>query len=487
MSRYFKWQLTLRDEDFLKDYWENSRGGDNLASVYWLYNRTGEAFLLELATKIDRVSANWRQVGNLPNWHNVNIAENFHAPAVYGLQSKKPADTRAAYENFDLIRTKFGQVPGGMFGADENARTGYDDPHQATETCGIVEQLGSNLAMAAITADPKWIANSEDVAFNSLPAAFMPDYRALRYLTAPNQVLSDAANHAPGIANDGSFMLMNPFSSRCCQHNHTSGWTNFLESTWMATQDNGLAALIFTEGIVSAKVAGGQIVKVSTKTRYPFEGNIQMKVLTIKSAKFPIYLLIPDWANSPVIKINGAESPVKAGKFVRIDRTWKNGDQIEIKLPMEPRIHEWKKMKNSASVSVGPLTFSLKIGEQYTKIDGLKFTQQDSGWKPGVDQSNWPTHEITPTTEWNFGIQKGSTLSVIRKPWPKNNFPFTHEACPIELQMMGKQIPEWKLDKHGLAGVLPLSPVAVTGPSVPLTLIPMGAARLRISSFPQVK
>src|SRR5262249_52864085 len=74
MTNYFKWQMTVPDDKFLKDYWENSRGGDNLASVYWLYNRTGDSSLLELATKIDRNTANWRQASNLPNWHVVNIA-----------------------------------------------------------------------------------------------------------------------------------------------------------------------------------------------------------------------------------------------------------------------------------------------------------------------------------------------------------------------------------------------------------------------------
>lgn len=51
MTNYYKWQLELPDELFLKDYWENSRGGDNLLSVYWLYNITGDEFLLELAEK----------------------------------------------------------------------------------------------------------------------------------------------------------------------------------------------------------------------------------------------------------------------------------------------------------------------------------------------------------------------------------------------------------------------------------------------------
>ena len=46
MTKYFKWQLTIPDDKFLEDYWENSRGGDNLYSVYWLYNITGEKLLL---------------------------------------------------------------------------------------------------------------------------------------------------------------------------------------------------------------------------------------------------------------------------------------------------------------------------------------------------------------------------------------------------------------------------------------------------------
>ncbi|MDR2562580.1 MAG: glycoside hydrolase family 127 protein, partial [Prevotellaceae bacterium] len=138
MTRYFQWQLKLDDAMFLKDYWENSRGGDNLYSVYWLYNITGEDFLLELAEKIHRNTANWRQADNLPNWHNVNIAQSFREPATYYLQSHDSAHLQATYDDFYLIRKRYGQVPGGMFGADENARQGYHDPRQGTETCGFV-------------------------------------------------------------------------------------------------------------------------------------------------------------------------------------------------------------------------------------------------------------------------------------------------------------------------------------------------------------
>lgn len=485
LTAYFRWQLTVPDEDFLEDFWENSRGGDNLASVYWLYNRTGDAFLLDLATKIDRNTADWRMKDGLPNWHNVNVAQCFRAPAEYWQQSGDKEDLRASYRGFDWIRMKFGQVPGGMFGADENAREGYDDPRQATETCGFVEQIGSNNVMAALTANPKWPANTENVAFNSLPASFMPDYRSLRYLTAPNMAVSDAANHAPGIQNGGPYLLMNPFSSRCCQHNHTSAWVNFLEGTWMATQDNGLAALVYTEGEVTAHVGTGDKVTVATKTHYPFEEDVRMTVRTAKSTDFPLYLLVPAWADGATVSWPDGKVDATPGKYLRIDRTWRNGDTVSLHLPMRPQVRVWEKMKDAVSVDYGPLTLSLKISEELKAVDPTTTTQADSGWQKGVDKSRWPAYEIHPKSAWNYGLDAGAAITCRRRPWPKDNMPFTLEGTPLEFSATGALIPKWTLDQTGLVAVLPTGDLGAQAKQ-PVTLVPMGAARLRISSFPRL-
>src|SRR4051794_38631591 len=42
MTRYFRWQLRVPEADFMAGYWPRLRAGDNLESVYWLYNRTGD-------------------------------------------------------------------------------------------------------------------------------------------------------------------------------------------------------------------------------------------------------------------------------------------------------------------------------------------------------------------------------------------------------------------------------------------------------------
>lgn len=494
MSRYFKWELTIPDDQFLEDYWEKSRGGDNLYSVYWLYNHTGEKWLLDLATKIDRNTADWRQKNNLPNWHNVNIAQCFREPATYYLQSHNTEDLNATYNNFKLIRMLYGQVPGGMFGADENARKGYDDPRQAVETCGMVEQMTSDQLLLRFTGDTYWAENCEEVAFNTFPAAFMPDYRALRYLTAPNMIISDSKNHHPGIANEGPFLMMNPFSSRCCQHNHAAGWVYYAENSWMATPDNGLAAQLYSEGTVKAKVGDGTTVKLIENTHYPFEEQVNFTINTPKAVAFPLYLRIPAWCQQPVVKMNDQMVPVQAhpGGYLLLTNTWKNGDRITLQLPMTITVRQWEKNKNSVSVNYGPLTFSLKIAEQYLLKDSKATAIGDSRWQPGADPSKWPSYEIHPASDWNYGLvldlqHPEKSFTLVRKKWPSDNNPFTNAATPVELKAKGKKIPSWTIDQYGLCGVLPQSPVDTNEPETSLTLVPMGGARLRISAFPVVK
>ena len=496
MTKYFKWQLTVPDEKLLKIYWENSRGGDNLYSVYWLYNRTGEKWLLDLANKIHKNTADWTQKSNLPNWHNVNIAQCFREPATYFMQTKDSSHLKATYNNFYLIRTLYGQVPGGMFGADENARKGFNDPRQAVETCGMVEQMASDEILMGITGDPMWADHCEDVAFNTYPAAVMPDFKGLRYLTAPNMVVSDSRNHAPGIQNEGPFLMMNPFSSRCCQHNHTQGWPYYAEHLWMATPDNGLAAMLYNSSSVTAKVGSGKgsLVTLKQTTHYPFDEQIKIEISTPTAVNFPLYLRIPNWCKNADISINGQAQPInlQPGSYAKIERKWQQGDVVEMVLPMKLKKDVWDKNKNSVSINYGPLTYSLKIDESYKEMDSKKSAIGDSKWQKNADPSQWPSYEIYPASLWNYGLSLNEKpleeqFEIIKKPWPENNFPFTLNDVPVLLRAKGKVIPEWILDKNGLCDVLPQSPVMVTTNEVPIELIPMGAARLRISSFPVVK
>jgi hypothetical protein len=493
MSDYFKWQLSIPDEKFLENFWENKRGGDNLASVYWLYNISGEQWLLRLAEKIHLNTADWHQESALPTWHNVNLAQGFREPATWWMQSHDSTDLLAAYNNFWLIRRTFGQVPGGMFGADENPRIGYFDPHQGIETCGIVEQMASDEMLLCQTGDPFWADHCEDVAFNTFPASLMPDLRSLRYITCPNMVLSDDKNHNPGIMNKGPFLVMNPLSYRCCQHNHSQGWPSYAENLWLATQDNGLAAVLFNSCEVKAKVADGTEITLKEVTDYPFEEQIKIEISVTREVKFPLYIRIPAWCEQPKITVNDVQvrQKLEAGKYARLETVWKNNDQIILNFPMKLFTRTWQVNQNSVSLNYGPLTFSVKIGEQYVKTDSKSTASEDARWKEDVDQEKWPSWQILPSSPWNYGLlfdnnNLDGSFQVIRNKRAENSFPFSVDGVPILIKAKGKRIPSWTLDKSGLCSVLPVFPAKTNLPEENITLIPMGAARLRISAFPPV-
>lgn len=486
MTKYCNYLLTVPNEDFLYSYWENSRGGDNLWSVAWLYNRTGDRNLLTLGEKIHKNTADWTKSTQLPNWHNVNVAQCFREPATYFMFTGDSSMLSASYNVQSLVRRAFGQVPGGMFGADENARIGFFDPRQGTETCGFVEQMASDEIMLQISGDPYWAENCEDVAFNSYPAALMPDYKALRYITSPNHVVSDSKNHHPGIDNSGPFLSMNPFSSRCCQHNHGFGWPYYTENLIYATPDNGLAAILYNACKAKVKVGNGTEVTIQEQTNYPFEETIRFTLTTPENVTFPLYLRIPSWCKNASITVNGEKlnADLIAGKYARITREWSDADEIVLTVPMEINYRQWQVNKNSVSVDYGPLSLSLKIDEDYQQKDSRETAIGDSKWQEGADASAWPTYEIYPASSWNYALQTSAPITVERKEWPFNNNPFTLTTVPLEFKAKGRLIPEWKVDEYGLCGVLPYEDARKAEAVDEITLIPMGAARLRIASFP---
>lgn len=200
---------------------------------------------------------------------------------------------------------------------------------------------------------------------------------------------------------------------------------------------------------------------------------------------------IPGWCKKASVTINGKkqEAAFHPDSYARIKNTWQNGDQITLHLPREISIKQWIKNKSSVSVNYGPLTFSLKIKEDFVKKDPTKTAIKRSEWQPNLNLNAWPAVAIYPESPWNYGLvlndnNPAKDFKIVHRPWPKDNFPFTPQSVPIKLITTGKRIPSWTTDENGLYGVLPQSPVKVNTQAEQITLIPMGATRLRISAFP---
>ena len=475
MTRYFRWQAAIPLDQLLPASWQKIRGGDNLDSIYWLYDRTGEKWLLDLAARNHGRTADWTNA--VASWHGVNFTQCFREPAQYSQQTRDPMFLRATERNYDAAMRQYGQVPGGMFGADENARPGYAGPRQAAETCSMVEFMHSDEMLARITGDPVWLDRAEDVAFNSLPAAMTPDLKGLHYLTAPNQVQLDRSSKAPMVQNDGDMFSYNPYQYRCCQYNVAFGWPYYAESLWMATPEGGLAAALYAPSRVTAKVAGGTTVQIAEETGYPFTGDVRLSFAVASPVRFPLVLRTPGWSGTPSLMVNGKSVAVSASGcgWLTVDRQWRSGDRVTIHFPMKLVVARWEANRDSVSVQRGPLTYSLKIGEN---------------WKAYATEG-WPAYEVYPTSAWNYGLildanRPEASIRVAKETKQVAGQPFAQATAPIELKMKARRILAWKQEANGMVGELPQSPAASSDPVEEITLIPMGCARLRISAFPVV-
>jgi hypothetical protein len=451
--------------------------------IYWLYNQTGDSWLLDLTQKIHENSANY--VDNIPTWHNVNLSQGMREPAEYWQQSGDTKDLDATEKDYETVMGRYGQFSGGGFAGDENCRPGFGDPRQGFETCGFVESMHSFEMMTRMTGNPLWADRCEDIAINSLPATLSPDHKGIHYITCANLIQIDNESKTQGQYANGPFPMLAYMAGvhnyRCCPHNYGMGWPYYAENMWLATQDRGLCAVLYGASQVKAKVGNGAEVTLAEDTQYPFEDTIRLKLTTPEAVDFPLYLRVPRWCNGAAVKVNGVPQKVAARplSYIVVDRTWKTGDTVDLTLPMDVSVKTWARNKGSVSVNYGPITFSVDIQEKWTKFGDYN------------NNPAWPSWAAYPESPWNYGLvlnaaDPAKSFKVVRVKPEADAAVFTPAWASIELKVKAKSIPGWKADKDNVVGLLQPSPVLSDQPEQTITLIPMGAARLRITSFPTI-
>jgi hypothetical protein len=509
LMKYFRY-LHDSPPDWPDKDWRGVRAMENAVTGYWLYRQTGEPWILETIKSIENNSSDWTSYyekfpwdsaavadKKVPlNWgpdgltaHVVNNAMAIKYPGLWYQQSKDERYKKAVFAGIEKYDLNHGQA-GGRFSGDEHLSG--KSPDRGSELCSVVEYMFSLEELYEILGDNRLADRLELLTFNALPGTTTPDMWAHQYDQQSNQVLVSAAKRDWTTNGDYSniYGLMPDFA--CCLANMHQGWPKYVESMWMATNDNGLALVTYGPSVVKAKVANGRDVTISEETDYPFNGSVKLTLNMEKATRFPLDIRVPGWADSVIIRYKKNSVVVKGDSEYKIRARWKNGDQIFIEIPMNIRFEQ--RYNKSLSILRGPLYFSLRIDKEYKSV---KINYDNFGYKGSID---W---QITPKSPWNYGllIDKGNIMRGLKVTEnPIGKYPFSDKGdmvwsadsgkyvmitkdAPIVITARGIRIPEWTM-KDNSADVPPLSPVKPEGDPEIIKLVPYGCAKLRITEFP---
>ena len=512
MTDYFH---TINTAGLTGDDYSMVRLGEHLSYAYWLYNRTGDTVILNAVAKQCKNSIDvWKNYfrdfpsagqpladgdndsvngcSNNGNYgamytHNVNNAEAFKY-GLYYLQSKDTAYRSASFHGLAGIDKWDGQACG-RFNSDEHFHG--KKPTQGLECCGVCEMAYSMEKLFEAFGNPALADRTEYLLYNSFPGTCTGDMWAHQYNQQANQVLVNFADRPWYVDWKASNEYGLYPNVACCLCNFNQPWPRFVEHMWMATQNNGLIAVLYGPCQMSALAGSDSAnVVITETTEYPFDGTIGFSVTVSKPDSFPIYFRIPQWENNATIQVGTStpSSPV-GGTLYEVNRIWHTGDSVTLTFPMAIRTES--RWNNSLCVMRGPLWYTLKIGETWKQL--ATYGQGSRDW------------EIDPTTAWNVALKvdpshPAGSFTVVRNPISRVPFAQKGEQVylpgatsfttwtqdpPVVLKAQGRILTGWTMNGAN-AGDDPVSPLTstVAGKDTSIELIPYGAAKLRVTEFP---
>jgi DUF1680 family protein len=96
----------------------------------------------------------------------------------------------------------------------------------------------------------------------------------------------------------------------------------------------GIVLNFYERGTINTKTPAGFNLTVTQNTTYPVDGKVKIELSLEKDEAFDIALRIPTWCTNAKVTIDGKISNADSGYYT-IGRQWKNGDVIELDLPMD--------------------------------------------------------------------------------------------------------------------------------------------------------
>jgi len=306
-------------------------------NLFLAYQRSGHPFYRDLAKKYleDDTYFNPLSRGNnvLPFEHAYSHVNAFSSAMQAYITLGSEKHLRAAQNGFDML-VKTQSFATGGWGPNE----GFGEPgtgqlgdslgltHASFETpCGAYGHFKITRYLLRVTKNPQYGDSMERVLYNTILGAW------------PIQADGTSFYYSDYAATGKKVWYGQKWP--CCSGTFPQLAADYHISTYLRSAD-GVYVNLFSPSRVQWN-DGGARFGLTQKTRYPFDNKIQIEVSGSQSKDYTLYVRIPSWATpDPVLSVNGARvsDAAQPGTFAAIRRTWKDGDRVELELPMPLRL-----------------------------------------------------------------------------------------------------------------------------------------------------
>jgi len=464
----------------------------NLEGLLWLYGETGTSSLLTKAktayeTGGFEFDANAAGSDDFIYLHGVTYCEMLKVPLLLYAYTGDEAYLRIAM-NAERKLERDHLLPDGVPTSAEY--TMGRDIDIAHETCDITDYTWSLGYFLTVTGQAEWADRIERAIFNAAPGAVTANFDAVQYFSSVNQVICSGNSDNNTFKRGSTWMAYRPtHETECCAGNMHRMMPNFASRLWMRGKDEAIVAAMYAPSEIDFKVGSTQC-HIAEETYYPFSGDITFRFSLPKQTHFPFTFRIPGWCKSGTLYVNeelrmkseefAAATKEDEGAFVTLERDWNDGDVVTLSLNMTPRVVEAANGQGKF-VECGPLLMAYPVPANVTE-DTNTYSNMN-GKEPGDGFKCW---SMKPSGSFNYAINTDAetlTLSIDQEKLA-NAYPFDLEGTPLSVAVPVRPI-TWTLENNRYNPVLPASEyVVLTGSERTINLVPYGAAKLRVTVFP---